>query len=188
MSAIREPYPARREVREADLTVNELSAFYRRTVNDVYRYASQLSGNDRSVTEELVQDTYLHLLRRVGSGPIDVDLGWLIVTCRHRHIDRLRAERRRSRRENRVAREPQPATSERAPAIEALASLPPSQRTAMVLHYVDDLPVSAVAREMGRSVRAVESLLARGRRALREVLVTSNGVAGNGLQSSKEMN
>jgi DNA-directed RNA polymerase specialized sigma24 family protein len=39
-----------------------------------------------------------------------------------------------------------------------------------VLKYVDDLPVADVARELGRSVHATESLLARGRASLRATM------------------
>ena len=48
-----------------------------------------------------------------------------------------------------------------------LAALPPLQRAALVLRYGDDLPVGEVARIVGKSVHATESLLARGRSALR---------------------
>jgi RNA polymerase sigma-70 factor (ECF subfamily) len=40
----------------------------------------------------------------------------------------------------------------------------------LVLRYVDDLSVAEVAREMGRSVHATESLLTRARTALRAVV------------------
>jgi RNA polymerase sigma factor (sigma-70 family) len=41
------------------------------------------------------------------------------------------------------------------------------ERAALVLRYIDDLPVSAVAAVLGRSPEATESLLARARRHLR---------------------
>jgi RNA polymerase sigma-70 factor, ECF subfamily len=153
-------------------TVTELEvvAFYRRTVDDLYRYASRLTGNDRSSTDELVQDTYLALIRRVKGKSLDVDLGWLVVTCRHRYIDRLRSEQRRMNREAKASLAMTFATPTSGAAVDAVAVLPADQRVAMVLHYVDDLPVAQVAKEMGRSVHAVESLLARGRNAVRTSL------------------
>ena len=48
-----------------------------------------------------------------------------------------------------------------------LASLPERERTALVLRFVDDLGVSQVARKMGLSTHAAESLLARATRRLR---------------------
>ena len=55
-------------------------------------------------------------------------------------------------------------------ATEALVGLPDDQRTALVLRYVDDLAIADVAELLGRSVRATESLLARGRAGLRSLL------------------
>jgi RNA polymerase sigma-70 factor (ECF subfamily) len=41
------------------------------------------------------------------------------------------------------------------------------QRTAIVLRYVDDLPVRDIAALLGRSEGAIESLLSRGKETLR---------------------
>ena len=48
-----------------------------------------------------------------------------------------------------------------------LRRLPAMQRAALILHYADGLPIRAVAVELGRSEAATESLLTRGRDALR---------------------
>lgn len=53
----------------------------------------------------------------------------------------------------------------------ALAALPPRQREALVLTYYQELPNVEAAAVMGVGVDALESLLARARRALRETLV-----------------
>jgi RNA polymerase sigma-70 factor (ECF subfamily) len=53
---------------------------------------------------------------------------------------------------------------------EALQSLPANQRMALVLKRYDDLPYEEIARIMGCSVSAVESLLVRAKKALREKL------------------
>lgn len=143
---------------------------YERTVDELYRYASRLTG-DRVAADELVQETYLHLVRHVRGGAVDhVDIGWLIVACRRRFLDDLRSRGRRARREDAFARAAAPATDPSAGGStihDTLDGLPPDQRAAMVLHYVDDLPVAEVARHLGRSERATESLLARARATLR---------------------
>lgn len=154
------------------MTDDDFTDFYRRTVDGLYRYASRLTGNDRAATDELVQDTYLQLVRRVRTGPIDVDFGWLAVTCRHRHIDRLRADQRRRVRELR-ALPPDAEAPATGGSADVLAALPADQRAALVLHYVDDLPVTAVAAELHRSVHATESLLARGRATVRRRLAAT---------------
>ena len=57
----------------------------------------------------------------------------------------------------------------------ALGALTPEHRTVLVLRYVDDLPVADIARIVGRSTRATESLLVRARAALRDSAATSQG-------------
>jgi RNA polymerase sigma-70 factor (ECF subfamily) len=49
---------------------------------------------------------------------------------------------------------------------EALQAISPNHRLVLILRYVDDLQVADVAKEIGRSVRATESMLARARTAL----------------------
>jgi RNA polymerase sigma-70 factor (ECF subfamily) len=49
----------------------------------------------------------------------------------------------------------------------ALSGLPAMQRAVLVLHYLDDLPTAEVARVVGRSESAVESLLTRARENFR---------------------
>ena len=51
----------------------------------------------------------------------------------------------------------------------ALRCLPPHQRAALTLRYLDGLPVAEVAEHLGRSVHASETLLVRSRAALRRV-------------------
>jgi RNA polymerase sigma-70 factor (ECF subfamily) len=52
----------------------------------------------------------------------------------------------------------------------ALGKLPERQREALILQYYQDLPNLDAAQAMGISTRALESLLSRGRRRLRELL------------------
>lgn len=151
----------------------DLVALYDATIDDVYRYASRLTGGDRAGTDDLVQETYLGVLRRMLAGEqLELTAGYLIVACRSRFLDQLKADRRRTAREERSrASRPTPSPEpETTLATETLALLPADQRAALVLRYVDDLPVAEVARQLDRSVRATESLLARGRAALRALL------------------
>ena len=53
---------------------------------------------------------------------------------------------------------------------QALAALPERQRTAMVLHHYQELSNIEIAALMETSIEAVESLLSRGRRALKQAL------------------
>jgi RNA polymerase sigma-70 factor, ECF subfamily len=153
------------------MTDDEVLTLYERTVDGVYRYATRLTGGDRTWADELVQETYLHLLRRVRAGEsAAVDVGWLIVSCRHRFLDQVKQERRRRDRERRSAEPAHSDVGAGGRTVEALDQLPADQRAVLVLHYVDELTVAEIAREIGRSVHATESLLVRARAALRTAL------------------
>jgi RNA polymerase sigma-70 factor (ECF subfamily) len=153
-------------------TPDDLLALYDRTIDEVYRYASRLTAGDPARTDDLVQDTYLSMLRRIQSGkPVDLSVGYVITSCRNRFLDGIKADRRRAKRELRVVTAggtTGPDLDEVATA--RLAELPDDQRAALVLRYVDDHSVSEVARQLGRSVAATESLLARARTAMRHLL------------------
>lgn len=160
---------------------DDVLVVYDRTAPELYRYASRLTGGDRQRTQDLVQDTYLHLIQRVRDGRIDpaqIEIGWLVTSCRQRYLEQFRAQRRRRSRELRAGgllittKEEVPSGGE---ASTALAGLTPEHRTALVLRYVDDLAVSDIARTLGRSVRATESLLVRARAALRDSATISQG-------------
>ncbi len=56
--------------------------------------------------------------------------------------------------------------------VEALRSLPLRQRQAVVLHYLADLPVAAVAELMNASEGSVKTHLSRARRRLGSILVS----------------
>ena len=148
-------------------------ALYDRSVDDVHRYASRLTGGDRARAEELVQETYLGVLRRLRAGDdLELSTGYLVAACRSRFLDDLKAADRRHRREVRATLGARPGADDPADgavhtATDALAALRPDQRAALVLRYVDDLAVPDVARHLGRSTHATESLLARSRAALR---------------------
>ena len=97
--------------------------------------------------------------------------GFVITACRNRFLDDVRSAKRRRLREVRAVGRPvagtDPADGVGHDATDAMRSLPAEQRAAMVLRYVDDLPVAEVARQLGRSVHATESLLARAKATLR---------------------
>ena len=140
-------------------------ACYRATLPEVFRYTAMLCGSDRSLAEDVVQDVYLATLSSARDGRVsELSIGYLVVAVRHRHLDRLRSVARESRRLRLVASSPE-AIDQFIPSL--LASLPERERTALVLRYVDDLPVAQVAKELGVSTRAAESLLARATRRLR---------------------
>lgn len=141
-------------------------ACYRVTLPEVFRYAAMLCGSDRPLAEDVVQDVYLAALGKAREGSLtELSVGYLVVAVRHRHLDRLRATHREERRLQLVSSLPVNEVQRGVPSL--LAALPERERTALVLRYVDDLTVAQVAKEVGISTRAAESLLARATRRLR---------------------
>lgn len=139
----------------------------------VHRYLFHRCGRDRGLAEELTQETFVEAIhsRRRFAGRND-PVAWVIGIARHRLADHFRRLERSERRLLALAarREADPVAPSHEPDDElasALAALPAMQRAAVVLRYVDDLPVREVARLLGRSEKAVESLLSRGRDGLR---------------------
>jgi RNA polymerase sigma-70 factor (ECF subfamily) len=143
-------------------------AWYDATLPRVYGYLFQRCGRDTELAQELTQQTFI---AAVGSrqGPSNDDpIAWVIGIARHRLADHFKALERRERGFLRlVSRSPTPAVTWLG---EALRRLPAAQRAAITLRYVDDLPVREVCALLGKSEGAVESLLSRGREALRRAM------------------
>ncbi|MGO9196811.1 MAG: RNA polymerase sigma factor [Acidimicrobiales bacterium] len=105
-----------------------------------------------------------------------ISTAWLIGVARHKLIDHWRKLQREDRNLRAVASSETTAAQNEDPwvgeldllyAREILGQLSPNHRAALVLRYVDDLPVTEVARALGRSEHGTESLLARARSAFR---------------------
>jgi RNA polymerase sigma-70 factor, ECF subfamily len=141
---------------------------YRESVADVFRYAAMLCGTDRGAAEDLVQEVYLLALRRVQTHALEtVTTSYLKQAVRHRFLDIAKSRQRETRRLQLVWNSSSSSIgNDERP--DRLADLPERQRAAMVLRYIDDLPVAEVGRALGISGRAAESLLARATRRLRE--------------------
>jgi RNA polymerase sigma-70 factor (ECF subfamily) len=150
-------------------------AWYDDAMPRVYAYLYSRTGGDAGLAEELTQQTFIAALRRPESfeGRAET-VTWLIGIARHKLVDYFRGAER-DRRNVRVVEESAAespdaawtAASLRDEIGDALDTLPPDQRLALVLHVVDGLPVRAVAQELGRSEDATESLIRRARSAFR---------------------
>jgi RNA polymerase sigma-70 factor, ECF subfamily len=150
-------------------------ALYDDALPVVFNSMMRLTGGDRPASEDLTQDAFGELVKAVQSGKLTyADIGWLVTAARRRYIDRVR----RSAVEQRVlalvaaghedAVEPSWERFDAPTVLDLCHALPADQRIALILRHVDGLSVPAIAAEIGRSVHAIESLLARARRTLRE--------------------
>lgn len=66
-----------------------------------------------------------------------------------------------------------PASEDRVALVQALGQIPDAQRRALVLHHMCDLPVHAVAAEVGVPEGTIKARLSRGRAALAALLSDS---------------
>jgi RNA polymerase sigma factor (sigma-70 family) len=143
-------------------------ACYHATLPDVFRYAAMLCGHDRATAEDIVQDTYIAALRRVRAGDLgSITTGYLTLSVRHRFLDAMKQRDREQRRITAAASTDARTSTSRHEVFAQLADLPDRERTAMVLRFVDDLPVAAVATALRLSIAATESLIVRATRRLR---------------------
>ncbi len=164
---------------------NAISAFYERSLPKIYGYFLHRCGNNAAIAEDLTQETFIAAVRRIKAGDrIETPLPWLYGIARHKLLDHYRRQAR-GRAEIEPWREdameeiaaPQidlTREANRERVVAALDRLPPLQRTAIVLRYLDGFSVPDVAAELEKSVYATESLLARGRGNLKRTLTEND--------------
>jgi RNA polymerase sigma factor (sigma-70 family) len=148
---------------------------YRRHVKDVYRYAFAVLG-ERSDAEDVTQTTFLNAYRAFQRGEQpQKPQNWLIAIAHNVCRQRFRQSQRRPREVEfddaiggAAVEEPQ------GPSVEdlrrAFSQLPPNQRAALVMRELEGRSYSEIAGVLEISVSALETLLFRARRALREQL------------------
>lgn len=147
----------------------------------VFAYAMRVLG-DRAEAEDITQEGLLRLWRiapdwRQGEAQVTT---WLYRVATNLATDRLRARKRRQA--DTLDDVPEPGDdrpdvvtgmieADRMAALQAaLASLPDRQRQAVVLRHIEGMTNPEIAQILEIGVEAVESLTARGKRALSALL------------------
>jgi len=149
-----------------------------RYLTGITRFALRTLG-DRAEAEEVAQETFLRLWTEASSfEPRAQPKTWLYRIARNQCIDRLRKRKSHGQHvelSERSAGEDRPSalfvrkqTAERVE--QALATLPDRQREAITLVHYEGLSGAEACEILDVSPEALESLLARGRRSLREQL------------------
>ena len=148
----------------------EFEDFYRSSYRHVFRITWALAGD--GAADELAQEALLLAHRRWSEvRDLDDPLGWVKRVARNMAISRFRRRQAELRALVRIGGREQITMSE--PAVElwsAVRSLPPRQREAVVLCYLEGMSRSEVAAEMGIGVETVKTHLERARRSLSEEL------------------
>ena len=148
---------------------------YERHVRDVYRYAAAMLGTPADA-EDVTQTTFLNAYRafKKGTRP-DKPQSWLIAIAHNVCRQRFRQAQRRPREVEFDERVGEGTSDEiTAPTAEdlrrALSQLAPNQRAAIVMRELEGGSYAEIAEVLEISVSALETLLFRARRALREQL------------------
>ena len=144
-------------------------AFYDTSVGPLFGYLYRATGGQRELAEDLCQDVLVVVLTRVRDGDASVlTVPWVIAAARNRLIDQWRRSARQERRASLLStNQPASTASVDDDLLAWIAQLPATQRAAVVLHYLDDLPIHVVANRLGKSYKSTESLLSRARQSLR---------------------
>jgi RNA polymerase sigma-70 factor (ECF subfamily) len=170
-----------------------IARFYDAHVDGLYTFIYYRVGRDTTLAEDVVQETFaIALSRRAEYDPARGSTAtWLTVLSRNVIRDHLKAHRRSDELATAweridatlaqtfaaMAERPLPGeVLERAETRDlvhmAVANLPGQYRTALTRKYVDGESLETLAGELGISIDAAKSLLARARRAFRDTFAT----------------
>src|SRR5436305_14413000 len=156
-------------------TDRSFERLYRKHAGDVYRYALVVLRNEADA-EDVTQTTFLNAYRAIANGEKPrTPQNWLLAIAHNVCRQRFRQSQRRP---NEIALNEELAEApleeeERVSAEDirrALGHLAFNQRAALVMRELEGRSYQEIAEILGLSVSAVETLIFRARRALREQL------------------
>jgi len=169
-----------------------IGRFYDSHVDALYAFVFYRVGRDATIAEDAVQETFTRALGRVG----DYDpargsvVAWLCTLSRNVIRDQLRARQREQLAEtwdkvdadlarildalddSELPGDVLERAETRALVNMTITHLPEQYRTVLARKYVDGDSLETLSRDLGVSVDAVKSLLARARRAFRDTFAT----------------
>lgn len=167
-------------------TEERILAIYRETIVVLYGYVSRKCSGDRTLAEDVTQETWLRAVREWRrNGVPDEPIAWLTTVARNLlasyyrrkqplPFDSAPADEIATKDDRRT-----PESSETSAAIShALARLPADQAQLLEAFHFEDRRVSQIADSMGVSERAVEGRLRRARQSLRRELEAIMKIVG----------
>jgi RNA polymerase sigma-70 factor (ECF subfamily) len=129
---------------------------------------------DRDEAQDCVQEAFVRAWAHRGKlAKADHPEAWVRTTAYRLAVSRWRRKVISRRPADRAVAAPvqtEAADETRVALVAALGRLPEAQRQALVLHHLCDLPVHAVAREVGVPEGTIKARLSRGRAALAALL------------------
>ena len=158
------------------MSEEDLIRSYHATIGPLYTYVSRRVGGDRSLAEDLVQDTWMRALASWPQrGVPDEPLAWLIRVARNTLISHFRSIRPESLDPaSMIALEADPVDLDRPDAASlvgwGMARLRRAHADLLEAFYFDEKSVRQIATERFLSERAVEGRLRRARAKLKRTL------------------
>jgi RNA polymerase sigma-70 factor (ECF subfamily) len=154
------------------------AALFQRYRLPLYVYIFELV-RDEQTSLDLVQETFINAFRHLRSLRDDGKFGsWLFSIAHQKCIQQWRQRDR----DREFGEQLEPPGSDEAPVellireeqeeefMNLLEKLPVAQRSALVLHYIDDFSLEEIARITGTNAGTVKSRLHYAKRALRKLL------------------
>ncbi|MEO8570615.1 MAG: RNA polymerase sigma factor [Chloroflexota bacterium] len=148
--------------------------WYNMAAPRIYAYLFSRTGS-AELAEELTQETFIEVVRNPRSFDGRSDpIPWVIGIARHRLTRQFRRHKVEVDRSRKLVREIEVSRDDGAPwrrfeerdrLASSMDALQAEQRTALMLRFVDGLSVKDVAKTIGRSEDATESLIRRARQA-----------------------
>ena len=146
----------------------------------LYVYVFELV-RDEQTSLDLVQESFINAVRHIGSLRDDDKFGsWLFGIAHQKCIQRWRTQHRETTALEEIAEFPPEfdldprdlliQREQEAEVMKLLEQLPPPQRSALLLHFVEDFSLDEIAGITGVSVGTVKSRLHYARKALRNLL------------------
>jgi RNA polymerase sigma-70 factor (ECF subfamily) len=172
--------------------VSAIEQLFKTYFDRLYSLVFNQVGRNQAVAEDIIQETFLSALNsasrfRGQSKPYT----WLCSIAYHKVVDFYRRQQKEAQRrkanadcvddplaEQTADIEPLPdklleSEETRQVVEQALFRLPADYRQALILKYVEEMSVLEISQIMRRSIKSVEGLLTRGRKALQAVLAGS---------------
>jgi RNA polymerase sigma-70 factor (ECF subfamily) len=149
----------------------DFDVFYDDAMPIVYGYLVRLCGGDTEQAWDLTQDTWLAVVDHMQRGRSDcTTVPFVLTVARSRFLDVWRRRQRLQRKLRLVwaaDRQRDGAVPSRESVLDHVAACSPRHRMALMMAYVDDMPVAQIAAQLGCSPASAYALLAKARDELR---------------------
>ena len=149
---------------------------YEEHFDTVYRFVYRRC-RDHDLAEDITQETFVAAVHSP-QNPSEITIAWLQTVARNKLVDLLRRninyEEKLRVIANSLTESSDTDPTDRLRVEEALGRLPVNYRLVLTLHYLTGMTVPAIAKQLDRSVKSVEALTTRARRALASELEDDN--------------